>query len=124
MDAVHHLQLYPEPALVVLGLCLLFLVAQSLRLAFFSQPLSSIPGPLLAKLTNSWALYHQLNGRKFAKVHEAFTKYGPIVRAGPTTVYIADYKLLSAVYQSKLDKVSLCLLLGALSILQAHAVLI
>lgn len=117
MDALHHLQPYTEPALVVLGLCLLFVVAQSLRLAFFAQPLSSIPGPLLAKLTNNWALYHQLNGRKFAKVHEAFLKYGPIVRAGPTTVYIADYKLLNAVYQSKLDKVSFYLPLGSLNLL-------
>lgn len=105
MDTLHHLHPYTEPALVVLGLGLLFLVAQSIRLAFFAQPLSSIPGPLLAKLTNNWALYHQLNGRKFAKVHEAFLEHGPVVRAGPTTVYIADYKLLNAVYQSKLDKV-------------------
>ncbi|ORY81226.1 cytochrome P450 [Leucosporidium creatinivorum] len=105
MDTLHHLHPYTEPALVVLGLGLLFLVAQSIRLAFFAQPLSSIPGPLLAKLTNNWALYHQLNGRKFAKVHEAFLEHGPVVRAGPTTVYIADYKLLNAVYQSKLDKI-------------------
>lgn len=105
MDTLQHLQPYTEPALVLLGLCLLFLAAQALRLAFFTQPLSSIPGPFLAKFTNNWALYHQLNGRKFAKVHQAFLEHGPIVRAGPSTVYIADYKLLGAVYQSKLDKV-------------------
>lgn len=107
---LHILQAYSEPALAVLGAYLLFVAFRRVQQAYFSPPLSSIPtaGPLgLAKFTNKWSLWQLLHGRKFLAVHEAFQRLGsPLVRAGPSTVYISDYKLLSPVYQSKLDKAS------------------
>lgn len=90
---------------MLLAIYLLFTLGRTLQVAFFS-PLSAIPGPAIARLTGNWSLWHQLNGRKFLAVHEAFAEFGGVVRAAPRTVYIADYRLLGAVYQSKLDKVS------------------
>lgn len=79
-------------------------VLRVVRNLFFS-PIGHVPGPTLAKASELWGLWHQVHGRKFLQVHEAFKEHGPVVRVAPGVVSIADYKYLPAVYQSKLDKV-------------------
>ena len=95
-----------ELAFLLCAFYLLFRLARSIQSALASE-LAGIPGPFLARFSGTWSLWHQLNGRKFLAVHESFARFGSVLRAGPKTVYVSDFRLLGAVYQSKLDKVRL-----------------
>lgn len=46
-----------------------------------------------------------MRGNKYLRVHELFHKYGPVVRTGPSSVTLRNYRYLPAVYQGKWDKV-------------------
>lgn len=51
-----------------------------------ASPLRKYPGPVLARYTNLWRLYHTSRGSihlVYQKLHE---KYGHIVRVGPNVV--------------------------------------
>ncbi|KAI1615918.1 cytochrome P450 [Exophiala viscosa] len=65
--------------------------------AYFG-PLSKIPGPKLAALTNGWMLWHLWHFEKCAVIHEQFKKYGPIVRVGPNNVALNTTEDMKTVY--------------------------
>lgn len=58
----------------------------------------TIPGPFIAKFSNTWLAWHAKHGRKFAAVHEAHQKYGKVVRVGYNHISIADERGLQTVY--------------------------
>ena len=60
--------------------------------------LQHIPGPWLAKFSNTWLAFGARRGKKFAWVHWAHEKYGRIVRIGYNHVSIAEPEGLHAVY--------------------------
>lgn len=65
--------------------------------SFFS-PLSSIPGPLLARLTKWWLIYHTRRGdlhRELIRLHE---QYGDLVRMAPNEVSVADPVAIKKIY--------------------------
>lgn len=62
------------------------------------KSLRGIPGPLLAKFSNLWLALGARRGKKFAWVHWAHEKYGPVVRVGYNHVSIAEPEGLHAVY--------------------------
>lgn len=73
-----------------------FLGSQIIFYRIFSHPLSSIPGPFLASLTQFWILREAYLGRTRFTMHELGIKYGDWVRIGqsilllqltPQTVY-------------------------------------
>ncbi|KXJ89961.1 isotrichodermin C-15 hydroxylase [Microdochium bolleyi] len=67
----------------------------------FFHPLAKYPGPLLAKLTDSYQLYHAWKGDRhldFWRLHE---KYGPVVRFGPNSVSFNSNVALKDIYGFK-----------------------
>ncbi|KAI5262789.1 cytochrome p450 benzoate 4-monooxygenase [Aureobasidium subglaciale] len=62
------------------------------------KALRHIPGPLLARYSNTWLAYHARRGQKFAAVDEAHRRYGKLVRVGFDHVSIADEQGIQAVY--------------------------
>jgi cytochrome P450 len=67
----------------------------------FFHPLSKYPGPLLAKLTPWWDVYHAYKGDKhllFQRLHE---QYGDFVRYGPNTLSVNHPAALKAIYGHK-----------------------
>ncbi|EXJ66934.1 uncharacterized protein A1O5_10129 [Cladophialophora psammophila CBS 110553] len=52
--------------------------------------LSSIPGPLLASVTDLWRFSVTQSGGFSQTLKELHDKYGPLVRIGPNTVSVAD----------------------------------
>ncbi|THW04256.1 cytochrome p450 benzoate 4-monooxygenase [Aureobasidium pullulans] len=62
------------------------------------RSLRNIPGPFLARFSNTWVAYHARQGQKFAAVDRAHRKYGPLVRIGYNHVSIADERGIQTVY--------------------------
>lgn len=62
------------------------------------KSLRKVPGPWLAKFSNIWLAFGARQGKKFAWVHWAHEKYGPVVRVGYNHVSIAEPEGLHAVY--------------------------
>ncbi|KAJ3818453.1 cytochrome P450 [Lentinula raphanica] len=65
------------------------LVLRGLYHLYFS-PLSSIPGPWYAAVSEIWILVHTLRCRKVRAIDELYQIYGPVVRIAPTTIAFLD----------------------------------
>lgn len=73
----------------------------------FLSPLSAIPGPWYAALSDFWMTTHVLRLRKCKVVQELFEIYGPVVRIGPNKVVFKDVSTMRSVYTvHKFDKSS------------------
>ncbi|KAH7324875.1 cytochrome P450 [Stachybotrys elegans] len=84
-------------AAYLLSFILLLLVAlASYRL--FLHPLSCIPGPRLAAISNAWQAYHARNGRMAHLGRTLHEKYGPVVRVGPEEVWFNSREAYKAIY--------------------------
>ncbi len=64
----------------------------------FFSPLSAVPGPWYAGLSNAWLLFYAARGLKCNKLHQLFDRYGPIVRVGPKRVVFRDWDTMKSVY--------------------------
>lgn len=89
----------------------------------FLSPLSAIPGPWYAAVSDFWITTHVLRLRQCKVIQELFDTYGPVVRIGPKKVVFRDLSTMRNVYTvHKFDKstyykglktfVSFCLLSG------------
>ncbi|KAK0258427.1 hypothetical protein LTS09_006686 [Friedmanniomyces endolithicus] len=65
--------------------------------AFF-HALSSIPGPLICRLTSLWTYYHSYVGDECTLIDNLHKTYGPVVRIAPNEVSIADGAALAPIY--------------------------
>ena len=65
--------------------------------AFF-HALSSIPGPIICRLTSLWTYYHAYVGDECTLIDNLHKTYGPIVRIAPNEVSIADGAALAPIY--------------------------
>ncbi|KIK56498.1 hypothetical protein GYMLUDRAFT_230137 [Collybiopsis luxurians FD-317 M1] len=75
----------------------------------YLSPLSSIPGPWYAAISNIWTLIHTFRCRKVRAIDALFKIYGPVVRIAPNTIAFLDHDLeqrtTRLVYNTlKLDK--------------------
>jgi cytochrome P450 len=82
-------------AFALLGV-LSFLSLAIYRIYF--HPLSSYPGPLLAKLTDGYMLYHAYLGDRHLEFWRLHQKYGPIVRFGPSSLSVNSTSGLKEIY--------------------------
>jgi hypothetical protein len=64
----------------------------------YLHPLSSIPGPILYRLTSLPLYIHSYLGRESSVITSLHAQYGPIVRIGPNEVVIADGAALPQIY--------------------------
>ncbi|KAG6868113.1 hypothetical protein C0993_007491 [Termitomyces sp. T159_Od127] len=92
---------------------LVIVAASSAFLAFFFRaiynlflsPLSAIPGPWYAAVSDLWITTHVLRLQQCKIIHELFEKYGPVVRIGPNKVVFRDLSTMRNVYSiHKFDK--------------------
>ena len=74
----------------------------------FLSPLSSIPGPWYAAISDLWLNIHVLLLRRCRAIDDVLRRYGPIVRIAPNKVIFLDPTIMKHVYGagSKLSKSS------------------
>ncbi|KAF5358595.1 hypothetical protein D9758_007733 [Tetrapyrgos nigripes] len=83
---------------------LAYAVLRSLYNLFFS-PLSAIPGPWYAAISDTWLLTHVVRLEQCKVIDSLFEKYGPVVRVGPNKVVFNDLSTMRNVYSiQKFDK--------------------
>ncbi|KAJ9610357.1 hypothetical protein H2200_005134 [Cladophialophora chaetospira] len=81
----------------LLVLCLLWLAVKVLYRLFF-HPLRNIPGPLLARASVQWLIFHDLAGTRATSLHDAHEKYGPIIRIAPDELSFSDPAVIKEIY--------------------------
>lgn len=73
----------------------------------FLSPLSAIPGPWYAAVSDFWITTHVLRLRQCKVVQELLDAYGPVVRIAPNKVVFRDLSTMRSVYTvHKFDKSS------------------
>ncbi|KAF8334820.1 cytochrome P450 [Amanita rubescens] len=92
----------------------LLLAAASAPFAYFSirivynlfwSPLSAIPGPWYAAISDFWLTAHVLRLEQCKTIQHLFEIYGPVVRVGPNKVVFRDVTTMRSVYSvHKFDK--------------------
>ncbi len=81
---------------VAFGL-LTLLLAVVVRRIFF-HPLSRIPGPKLAAISNVWYAYHVKHGLTAEMGPRLHRRYGPVVRVGPNEVWFNTKEAFDTIY--------------------------
>lgn len=90
--------------------CLALGAALLLAVVFYRlalHPLSRIPGPRLAAVTNGWLAYHVRDGRMLQLGKTLHERYGPAVRVGPNEVWFNSKDAFRLIY-SKSPPVLMC----------------
>ena len=84
---------------------------------WFTDPLRSIPGPFLARLTGAWVVFLELSGHRSTTIRKLHKKYGPVVRLSPTELSFDSPQALKEIYSanSKYPKAPVYDSLGFLS---------
>ncbi|CDO75198.1 hypothetical protein BN946_scf184794.g5 [Trametes cinnabarina] len=91
-------------ALTALSASFLYLCATFVYNLFFS-PLSAIPGPWYAAVSDFWLTTHVARLQQCMTVQALFERYGPVVRVGPNKVVFCDLGTTRTVYCiNKFDK--------------------
>jgi hypothetical protein len=75
---------------------LLLMIISLYRLLF--HPLSSVPGPKAAALSNAWLAWHARNGRVRELGKTLHKRYGPVVRVGPSEVWFDSKDAFKVIY--------------------------
>ncbi|KAJ7590683.1 cytochrome P450 [Mycena floridula] len=94
---------------VVVAFTTLLLVYIIFRAIFnlFLHPLSAIPGPWYAAISDFWLTTHVLRLEQCKTIQSLFEKYGPVVRVGPNKVVFNDLNSTRSIYSIyKFDKSS------------------
>ncbi|KAL7936441.1 cytochrome P450 [Trichoderma chlorosporum] len=82
-----------------IGVLLLSIATIALyRLSF--HPLSRIPGPRLAAISNIWHAYHARNGHMFELGRTLHQKYGEVVRVGPNELWFNSTEAFDKIYMA------------------------
>lgn len=90
--------------LLAISLSVCYVTALVLYRLFFS-PLSAIPGPWYAAVSDLWITSHVVRMQQCRTVQSLFEKYGPVVRIGPNKVAFCDATTMRSVYcVHKFDK--------------------
>lgn len=91
-------------ALIFVSLVIFYAVARAIYQLFLS-PLSAIPGPWYAAVSDFWMTTHVLRLQQCKTNHRLFEEYGPVVRVGPNKVIFKDITSMRSVYSvHKFDK--------------------
>ncbi|KAJ7277757.1 cytochrome P450 [Mycena rebaudengoi] len=63
-----------------------------------SSPLSGVPGPWYAIISDAWFNSHFLRYNQAQAFHKLFQRYGPVVRVGPEKIVFCDLDSMRNVY--------------------------
>ncbi|KAI5893315.1 cytochrome P450 [Schizophyllum commune H4-8] len=95
----------PNTAYLVGALVVVAYLAFLAIYRLYLSPLSNIPGPWYAAVTDLWLTSHIARLQQCMTVHKLFEAYGPIVRIGPNRIAFKDMAGVKAVYSVlKFDK--------------------
>ncbi|KAB5549552.1 cytochrome P450 [Coniochaeta sp. 2T2.1] len=83
-------------SLALLPYCLMLISLYRL----FLHPLSSVPGPKSAALSNAWLAWHARNGRVRELGKTLHRKYRPVVRVGPNEVWFDSKEAFKFIYNA------------------------
>ncbi|KAH8588815.1 cytochrome P450 [Bisporella sp. PMI_857] len=87
-------------SILVSGLFIVYLILlTTYRLTL--HPLAKYPGPLLAKVTDWYSVYHAWKGDRHLEFYRCHEVYGPVVRFGPNSLSINSNTALKAIYGHK-----------------------
>ncbi|KAL1876832.1 hypothetical protein VTK73DRAFT_9134 [Phialemonium thermophilum] len=92
---------YSTPTAVVSAVVVILLtrvVWQVLNNLFFSPIPTSVPGPLIARLTSKWILLVDLSGSRARTVDRLHKKYGPVVRLAPNELSFSSLECVKPIY--------------------------
>ncbi|GKT42503.1 N-acetyltryptophan 6-hydroxylase ivoC [Colletotrichum spaethianum] len=89
----------PQLAGLLLGIWLLYVIQLGVRRLYFS-PISHIPGPRLAAMTQYYEFYYDiiLGGQYTFRIIEMHRDYGPVVRISPWEVHVGDHDFFPELY--------------------------
>lgn len=65
------------------------------------HPLAKYPGPLLAKLTNLYSVWHAIRGTRHSSLYLLHQRHGEFVRWGPNSISINSTSALNPIYGAK-----------------------
>jgi hypothetical protein len=86
------------------SLLFLYILLRVIYNLLFS-PLSAIPGPWYAAVSDLWLTSHVLRLQQCKTIQKLFQVYGPVVRVGPNKVVFRDLTSMRSVYSvHKFDK--------------------
>lgn len=89
-------------SLLLLPLSVLFVYLSILAIyRLYFHPLSSYPGPLLARLTDLHSTYHAWKGDRHLMFWRCHEQYGPVVRFGPNSLSFNTNTALKEIYGFK-----------------------
>lgn len=95
---------YDHLGVILFSTIILYLVFNAVYRLVFS-PLSAIPGPWYAAVSDFWLTTHVLRLQQCKVIHDLFDKYGPVVRVGPNKIVFNDLLTTKSVYAvHKFDK--------------------
>ena len=90
--------------LALVSLVMFYAVTRAIYQLVLS-PLSAVPGPWYAALSDFWMTTHVLRLQQCKTNHRLFEEYGPVVRVGPNKVIFKDITSMRSVYSiHKFDK--------------------
>lgn len=65
------------------------------------HPLAKYPGPVIAKLTNLYSVWHAAKGTQHWNLYELHRKYGDFIRWGPDSISVNNVEALEPIYGAK-----------------------
>lgn len=93
-----------NPFLIAASIAVTYLVLRGIYDLFLS-PLSAIPGPWYAAVSDLWLTSHVLRLEQCKTIQDLFEIYGPVVRVGPNKIAFRDLSTMRSVYSlHKFDK--------------------
>ncbi|KAI9651317.1 hypothetical protein NHQ30_001356 [Ciborinia camelliae] len=82
------------------GFVILVIVGYAIYQTKF-HPLAIYPGPLLAKFSSLYAVYHAIHGTMHTNLYDLHQKHGEFVRFGPSHISINSASALDQIYSHK-----------------------
>ncbi|KAK2030383.1 cytochrome P450 [Colletotrichum zoysiae] len=86
-----------DALLFTLLLICLYVLATGVYNVYFHK-LATFPGPLLARCSLIWRIYHSQTGRYHYAIQAQHRKYGPVVRVSPNELSFASVESWKAIY--------------------------
>ncbi|SCN65580.1 related to benzoate 4-monooxygenase cytochrome P450 [Fusarium fujikuroi] len=96
VDTSNYIQGLASPLHVSAAITVALLTAFLWRL--YNDPLSHIPGPLVARFTPIWLWWLTWTGVECRVIDRLHKKYGPVVRIAPNEVDVSDGAALNLIY--------------------------
>jgi hypothetical protein len=94
-----YIEIFPSGTALkaMIGLTILPLITIILYRLHF-HPLSKVPGPRFAAISNLWHAYHVRNGHMLELGKTLHKRYGPMVRVGPNEVWFNSKEAFKRIY--------------------------